>query len=204
MPDAWILAAGRGTRNKYKLLTPFDGKTLPEWACLFAEQNGYTPHVITSQEQPGTAGALAGRTGLVLFGDNFYYGKIPIYTKAMFTFSWRDSDGLAVVAGDKIIEKPHNFFGIHKCFTGFCYVDRWVDIDMSARGEYEITDLLNAIDAESYPLGVKWEHYSVPGDYERVLAYVLRRQREEGCGCSRLVSDMRCSDTESGIGGEPA
>jgi hypothetical protein len=150
----------------------FKDKTLIEHACAFAEANGFRPHVIDTQDYPGTAGALNGRTGLVLFGDNFYHGTIEQPQRAMFTTSIRDCHGLAVVAGDKIVEKPHSFTGVHTCFTGYCYVPYWVDLNLSARGEFEITDLLNKINAVPVPLTCKWEHLSTPDDYERVKRYV--------------------------------
>jgi hypothetical protein len=143
-----------------------------EWAEIFATSNGFHPHVIDTQNYPGTAGALDGRTGLVLFGDNFYHGAIDEPRRAMYTTSIRDCKGLAVVAGDKIIEKPHSFTGVHTCFTGYCFVDRWVDLNLSDRGEFEITDLLNKIGAVPVPLTCKWEHLSVRDDYERVKRYV--------------------------------
>lgn len=172
---AWILAAGRATRNKTKLSTTFCGLTLPEHAAVFAEKNGYEPEIITTQTLPGTAGALDGRTGLVLFGDNYYHGSFCI-ERAAFTYSWRDCQGLAVVCGNKIIEKPHAFKGLQMSFTGLCFVDRWIPLDLSARGEYEITDLLNGIDAVPTPMVFAWEHFSYPSDYERVLNYVRDHQ----------------------------
>ena len=170
MRNAYILAAGKSTRNKFKLGTSFCGLTLPEHAAVFAEKNGYTPEIITTQRLPGTAGALDGRTGLVLFGDNYYHGEV---TPCGFTYSWRDCAGLAVVCGDKIIEKPHGFTGRHRCFTGVCFVNEWKELSLSQRGEYEITDLITGPGIE---MGFAWEHYSYPSDYERVLKYVHRFQ----------------------------
>lgn len=180
----WILAAGQATRFKQKLHVKVEGKSLVEWAITFALANGWSPEVITTQSYPGTAGALDGRTGIVLFGDNFYAGPVHTPSRAMFTTSVRDCTGLAVVAGDKIVEKPHAFKGVHTCFTGYCYVDRWVDLNLSARGEYEITDLLNKIDARPEPLSCRWEHLSVYEDLGRVTTYVKHHcgqgGREEG------------------------
>ena len=149
---------------------------MPEHACRFAEANGLVPHILTTQRLPGTAGCLDGRTGYVLFGDNYYHGYIDGHPGARYTCSYRNSDGLAVVIGNRIMEKPHAFHGVRYCFTGYCYVDRWESLDLSARGEYEITDLLNKIDAHAVPLKCSWEHYSVPADYERVKRYVEAHQ----------------------------
>lgn len=174
--DAWILCAGKSTRCPGKLTQKFKGLTLPEHACRFAEANGLTPHVLTTQRYPGTAGCLDGRLGYVLFGDNYYHGHMPQHPQAHYTCSYRKCDGLAVVAGDKLIEKPHSFQGVHCCFTGYCYVDRWVPLQLSARGEYEITELLNKINARAVPLRCRWAHYSVPEDFEKVMRYVNATQ----------------------------
>ena len=170
--DAWILCAGRSSRCPDKLTRKFSGKTLPEHAWDFAIINGLRPHILTTQRYPGTAGCLDGRTGYVLFGDNYYHGCIPRPPGACYTCSYRDCEGLAVVAGDRIVEKPHAFHGVHCCFTGYCYIDRWESLDISRRGEFEITDLLNKINAKAIPLPCMWAHYSVPADYERVKRYV--------------------------------
>lgn len=156
----------------------FSGKTLIDWACDFAWANGFIPEVITKQRYPGTAGALDGRTGLVLFGDNFYAGHLQPQLSANYTVSWRDCEGLAVSSGSVLIEKPHKFKGKQFCFTGHCFVDRWVDLDLSIRGEFEIADLLNRIGARCRALLCHWEHLSVPSDYERVKAYVANCQRQ--------------------------
>jgi hypothetical protein len=148
------------------------GKTLVDWAVEFAFENGFAPEVIVRQKYPGTAGALDGRTGLVLFGDNFYSGFCPPQTFANYTVTYRDCEGLAVCAGMKLVEKPHRFTGKHFCFTGHCYIDSWVDLDRSVRGEFEITDLLNKIGARPLSLLCAWEHLSVPSDHERVRQYV--------------------------------
>lgn len=174
------MAAGKAQRCPDKLTREFAGMTLPEWACVFAEANGFKPEIITRQRLPGTAGALDGRSGLVLFGDNYYHGvmrhpEIP----TGFTFSLRRCEELAIVIPDvsdhlydRIVEKPHGMTGTRACFTGYCFVEdsAWDrTLSMSARGEYEITDIVRG---PAILLDVDWEHYSYPEDYDRVNEYV--------------------------------
>lgn len=167
--------------------------TLPEHAAAFAESNGFIPEIITKQRLPGTAGALDGRTGLVLFGDNYYHGIIT-HTSG-FTTSYRDCEGLAVVCGQWVAEKPHRFTGRHLCFTGYCFVYQWKPLQLSVRGEYEITDLL----VGPKPLDVDWEHFSDPSDYERVLQYVKDCQNSSAqLPAGGLVQEERPSQHSEG------
>ena len=144
----------------------------------FALGNGLKPKVIYVQpdEFPGTAGAVLGSAPpfYVLFGDNFYTGKILQSDKSFFTVSNQsDVSGLAVYDGKRLIEKPHNKTGPGLAFTGYAYITkRWSNPVKSARGEYEITAWLNDINAEAVMLETPWEHLSYESDLNRVKEYI--------------------------------
>ena len=122
MRAAWVLAAGQAKRCPNKLSKDFCGLTLPEWACVFARANGFDPQIIGSQRLPGTAGALDGRSGLVLFGDNYYHGKMlyPNMTTG-FTWSFQECAELALAFPDFVQEKPHGMCGRQPCLPAPAY-----------------------------------------------------------------------------------
>jgi dTDP-glucose pyrophosphorylase len=126
----------------------------------------------------------------VLFGDNYYRGKMSIAERTLLGSDLDDSVWftclhksmnprnlqLATVVGDYVIEKPHGQLE-GRYFCGFArfpanYLDTIGDLRKSDRGEVEITDMINmAKRREAYSLsslGVTWGDLTYEADCARI------------------------------------
>ena len=118
----------------------------------------------------------------VLFGDNYYEGKLPDLAPDWTHFSYKilgvnpRNLQLAAVIDNYIVEKPHAFLE-GKFFCGFAHFPRdfWStlpQLQKSGRGEYEITDMINlAGNTQAWnldELGVKWGDITYKSDISKI------------------------------------
>ena len=118
----------------------------------------------------------------VLFGDNYYDGKLPSMPPGITHFSVRTLKTsprnlqLAAVVDGYVVEKPHSilsgdfFCGFAHFPTGF--FNRLPELRKSARGEYEIADMINML-GKPIPVnlddhGIRWGDITYQSDIERV------------------------------------
>ncbi len=130
----------------------------------------------------------------VLFGDNFYSGKLPMSVRAVIG-SEHDEDvwfttldkglnprnlQLAAVVEDYVVEKPHGQLE-GKYFCGFvCFPRNYLstigDLRKSDRGEIEIADMINMAERRSsldlHKLGVSWGDLTYEADCARIRELV--------------------------------
>jgi dTDP-glucose pyrophosphorylase len=126
----------------------------------------------------------------VLFGDNFYSGKLPMSVRAAIG-SEHDGDvwfttldkglnprnlQLAAVVEDYVVEKPHGQLE-GKYFCGFVcfprnYLNTIGELRKSDRGEIEITDMINMssrrCSLDLYRLGISWGDLTYEADCARI------------------------------------
>lgn len=157
-----------------------------------------------SEETYGAGAAINAWSGVfsgpiwVLFGDNYYSGKLPpevtarMYdpkvTSLWFTFMRRSVHPrnlqLAAVVDGYVIEKPHslldgNFFcGFVRMPSG--HINSLGRLKKSDRGEVEVADIINfAKERESFDLaglGIQWGDLTYEQDFDSIMALVHERQ----------------------------
>jgi dTDP-glucose pyrophosphorylase len=118
----------------------------------------------------------------VLFGDNYYEGKLPDLAPDWTHFSYKilgvnpRNLQLAAVIDNYIVEKPHAFLE-GRFFCGFAHFPRdfWFtlpQLQKSGRGEYEITDMINlAGNTQAWnldELGIKWGDITYKSDISKI------------------------------------
>jgi dTDP-glucose pyrophosphorylase len=153
-----------------------------------------------NEDQYGPGAAITKWSGLidgpfvVLFGDNYYRGKInPIYLDQFknynnkttyFTTESKSSNPrnlqLAAVIDQYIIEKPHSFIkGEYFCgmvrFPAGCF-DKFNMLRRSDRGEIEIADMVNMsetpVPVSLARLGVVWDDLTYLSDIPRLQSLI--------------------------------
>ena len=140
------------------------------------------------EDRYGPGGAIQAWEGkvtedfIVLFGDNYYEGKLPPMSPDITHFSVRTLKTsprnlqLAAVVDGYVVEKPHSilsgdfFCGFAHFPTGF--FGRLPELRKSARGEYEIADMINMLD-EPLPVnldaqGICWGDITYQSDIEKI------------------------------------
>ena len=126
---------------------------------------------------------------IVLFGDNYYRGDLPMYdpyNDCEVSYIQRERHArnlqLAAIQDDIVIEKPHPFVE-GKFFCGYViFSEKVFDIiDKTARSdrnEYEITDLINFLPRRFFtPNSLSWADITFAGDEEKV-AKLIREDNE--------------------------
>lgn len=186
---AVLFAAANGARRCHVTVSS-DGNQVLDDVLEAGEQAGLD--VVTARQDPavyGTGAALMPWRErihdpvVVLFGDNFYHGTVPHFPEPAavhFTFKEIASPNtenlrFAAVQGDTIIEKPHHelsgrfFAGLVRFPSAFLSAATFTP---GRRGEYEITDLVNAHPVRrAVPLeasGLLWDDVNEPSDVARV------------------------------------
>lgn len=155
------------------------------------------PHIIFQPDDVyGPGAAISAWSGIidgpfiVLFGDNFYKGKIPqeymdrfieptnqitYFTTLTKIFDPRNLQLSAVINGC-VIEKPHGYTD-GDFFCGFVRFpdgafNNFSNLQRSDRGEMEITDMINMSpyrqDLNLLELGIKWDDLTYEADIERI------------------------------------
>ncbi|WP_251554024.1 NTP transferase domain-containing protein [Neobacillus muris] len=120
---------------------------------------------------------------IILFGDNFYKGRIEdntdSYNVATYKYFSYDSSNLrfAAIQGDSIIEKPHSVFE-GKYFVGYMILNRKdilsIPYSISGRGEVEITEIFNRCPRKQFrPLNIDWEEITYVEDYNKMLKLIM-------------------------------
>ena len=114
----------------------------------------------------------------VLFGDNLYEGKLPPMSSDITHFSVRTLKTsprnlqLAAVVDGYVVEKPHSILS-GDFFCGFAhfptnFFGRLPELRKSARGEYEIADMINML-GKPLPVnlddhGIRWGDITYKSD----------------------------------------
>lgn len=124
---------------------------------------------------------FAGDRFVVLFGDNFYKGKLNDESElniATSVYKEEDEKNLrfAAIANDMIIEKPHTIKSGH-FFTGYMIFNKKdvleQPIRISSRGEVEITDIFNACtNRKIIQLDLSWEEITYGEDYFKMNEHI--------------------------------
>jgi dTDP-glucose pyrophosphorylase len=123
---------------------------------------------------------------IVLFGDNYYSGKIDFsyFTEkrnCIVTYKKYDVNRknlrFAVIKDGIIIEKPHSeTSGCFFCgFVFFNYNEvknHISDIELSGRNEFEITELCNKIGPYFIENKLKWSEITYKEDFKKIEEYI--------------------------------
>lgn len=124
---------------------------------------------------------------IILSGDNYYSGKIDktfpqgVTAKATYKYHPESEANLRLAYVDKennkIIEKPHNYTeGNYYCgymMLKYEELDKIHTMEVSSRGEYEITDFFNTSKKTAFePLTINWTDITFYEDIPTVLKYI--------------------------------
>ncbi|KPV58966.1 hypothetical protein QJ48_13515 [Paenibacillus sp. A3] len=130
-----------------------------------------------------TGADFAGDRFVVLFGDNYYKGKLNDTSDlniATYLSKEEDEKNLrfAAIVDNKIIEKPHTYSsGLF--FTGYMILNKndilSQPIILSKRGEVEITDIFNnCVNKKVKELDISWEEITYIEDYNKMESYIYK------------------------------
>jgi len=195
--------------NKDDVYLSGDGKLIHPVMHRITASPYYTPNIEFVFQSPDENGPAAGLraagckiTGdyFVLFGDNYYSGKIstnfalpyehvkrPVNyeaPRALATYKLipEESDenlrlAYVDVENNRIIEKPHEYrSGAFFCgylMMGYETVKNLRDMKTSTRGEYEITEFFNSCEKrEVREIGCAWSDITQYSDVPGILEYI--------------------------------
>ncbi|MFB0843154.1 nucleotidyltransferase family protein [Paenibacillus oleatilyticus] len=130
-----------------------------------------------------TGAEFAGDRFIVLFGDNYYKGKLNDTSDlniATYLSKEEDEKNLrfAAIVDNNIIEKPHTYSsGLF--FTGYMILNKKdvlsQPIVLSQRGEVEITDIFNnCVNKKVKELDISWEEITYIEDYNKMESYIYK------------------------------
>ncbi|MFC5446860.1 NTP transferase domain-containing protein [Paenibacillus aestuarii] len=135
-----------------------------------------------------TGAEMANDRFIVLFGDNYYKGKInDISDQNIATYLNKNEDEknlrFAAIVGNNIIEKPHNYKS-GPFFTGYMILNKNDVLNqpvvLSKRGEVEITDIFNNCkNKKVIELDISWEEITYIEDYSKMESYILQNNKKQ-------------------------